>query len=134
MKILLDTHILLWTMLDRPLLSTKARDIISQNNDSCYYSLVSIWEIAIKHRLHPENLLSSGEDVMELCRETNIHSLSLNHEHIIAFESLRRREDAPQHKDPFDQILISQAKAENMVFLTHDRTLQYYDDVDVRIV
>ena len=58
----------------------------------------------------------------------------MKNEHIAAFESLSRQKDASSHKDPFDQILISQAKAEDMVFLTHDKTLQYYDYVNIRIV
>lgn len=134
MNILLDTHILLWAMLDRPVLSAKAREIIAQNRHQLHYSIVSIWEIAIKHRLHPENILSSGQDVVKLCREANLRALPLKNEHIAAFESLFRQKAAPSHKDPFDQLLISQAKAENMVFLTHDKTLQYYDYVNIRLV
>ena len=134
MKILLDTHILLWALMDRPILSALARKIIAENRNDLCYSIVSVWEIAIKHKLHPENLLSSGEEVAKLCQEANLRSISLTNEHISAFEKLVRREDAPSHKDPFDQILISQAIAENMVFLTHDKTLQYYIGADIRIV
>lgn len=134
MKILLDTHILLWAMMDRPALSPKSREIIAENRKNLCYSIVSIWEIAIKHRLHPENLLSSGTDVVKLCKEANLRSLSLTNEHIAAFEKLTRANNAPSHKDPFDQILISQAIAENMVFLTHDKTLQHYDSADIMVV
>ena len=134
MNILLDTHILLWAMMDRPTLSPNAREIITENRNSLYYSIVSIWEIAIKHKLHPDNLLSSGADVVKVCQEANLRSLSLANEHIATFEKLTRQEDAPGHKDPFDQILISQAIAEKMIFLTHDKTLQYYVGANIKIV
>ena len=104
-------------MLDRPVLSAQAREIIAQNRHLLCYSIVSIWEIAIKHRLHPENILSSGQDVVKLCREANLRALPLKNEHIAAFESLSRQKDASSHKDPFDQILISQAKAEDVFTL-----------------
>lgn len=134
MNILLDTHILIWSMLDSCSLSAKARNIIVQNRYTLYYSIVSIWEIAIKHKLHPENLLSSGQDVVNLCQEANVRLLPLKTGHIAAFENLSRHGDATSHKDPFDQIIISQAIAENMVFMTHDKTLQYYCDVNILLV
>ncbi len=134
MNILLDTHILLWAMLDSSSLSAKAREIILQNYHLLHYSVVSVWEIAIKHKLHPENLLSSGQDVVNLCHEANLRSLPLKSEHIVAFENLSRNDDAPSHKDPFDQILISQAIAEKMIFVTHDKTLRYYSDVNIQLV
>ena len=134
MKILLDTHILIWAMLDRPNLSSKARELILQNRYALYYSMVSIWEIAIKHRLHPESIGSSGTSVMKLCQEAKIKSLSLTNQHIAAFEHLQRHESAPPHKDPFDQMLIAQAAAEDIIFLTHDKTLQFYEGVNIELV
>ena len=48
--------------------------------------------------------------------------------HVFALETLKRPEDAPRHNDPFDRILVSQAKAENMVLLTHDSMIPYYGE------
>mgnify|MGYP002625046615 CR=1 FL=1 len=134
MKLLLDTHILIWTLMRMPELSPEARELIEDRHNLLYYSTVSAWEVAIKHRLRPERIPCSGEKFVSLCGASDMYPISLNNKHISVFESLKRPENAPQHKDPFDQILISQAKAENMVFLTHDKTLQYYDYSDIRIV
>ena len=134
MKILLDTHILIWSIMRMPELSSVAYALIENRDNLLFYSTISAWEVAIKHRLRPDKIPCSGEKFIGLCKASDMFELSLESKHIATFESLKRQENVSQHKDPFDQILISQAKAENMVFLTHDRILQYYDDVDIRIV
>lgn len=53
MKILLDTHMLLWALTDDPKLPQKAREIIEQDENDIYYSMISLWEIELKHLLHP---------------------------------------------------------------------------------
>lgn len=134
MRYLLDTHILVWMIMDMPELSLQAKIIINERRNQLFYSTISVWEVAIKHKLHPQSIPCSGSKFITLCQETDITCLTLQNHHILALENLSRATGAPQHKDPFDQILISQAIAENMIFLTHDKTLQYYTGTDIKIV
>ena len=134
MNCLLDTHILIWTIMGMPELSEKARKIIVNRRNRLFYSTVSVWEVALKHRLHPQSIPCSGAMFISLCNEADMDCLPLSNAHILALEGLRRKVDAPPHKDPFDQILISQAISENMVFLTHDKLLSYYIDANIEMV
>ena len=65
MKVLLDTHIVLWALADSEKLPAKAREIINNNENEIFYSLVSAWEVAIKHNLHPDKIPISEEDFLE---------------------------------------------------------------------
>lgn len=134
MNILLDTHILLWALGEDPRLSEKAKGIILDPGNVLYYSAVSVWEIAIKHSLHPDNVRLSGQEMSEYCRQAGYLPLDLRDKHIFALEEIRRAEDAPRHNDPFDRILLSQAKTENMSFLTHDRLFSGYGESCVLLV
>ena len=64
----------------------------------------------------------------------NFNELSLNSGHILTLETLIRPDDAPPHKDPFDRILIAQAKSEDMIFLTHDDLIPYYSEPCIMFV
>lgn len=128
MKVLLDTHIILWALTDDEKLSEKARMIILSDENEIYYSTASIWEVSIKHALHPEHMPLSGTQLSDYCQKANYQMLSIQDDHVYALETLRRAKDAPTHKDPFDRILVAQAKAENMLFLTHDSLIPYYQE------
>lgn len=69
MKVLLDTHIALWALNDDEKLSEKARAIISDWRNVIYFSSISIWEIEIKHIIHPNEMISSGSEVAAKCRQ-----------------------------------------------------------------
>lgn len=88
-----------------------------------------MWEIAIKRLVHPDKITGIPiEKLVVKCEDANICELCLQTEHTFFLETLTRPEDAPPHKDPFDRILISQAKSEGMTFLTHDDLLPYYNE------
>ena len=128
MNLLLDTHILLWALSEDKRLSEKARELILEPGNALYYSVVSAWEVAIKHALHPDNVKLSGKELSEYCRQAGFLPLDLRDKHVAVLEGIRRGEDAPKHNDPFDRILLSQAKAENMSFLTHDTMFYGYHE------
>lgn len=128
MNILLDTHELIWTLNDDPMLSDKAREYIMDPDNTIYYSTVSVWEVAIKHAIHPDNVTFSGKELVSYCNEAGFFNLPVYDKHVFAMETLKRPEDAPKHHDPFDRLLIGQAKSENMVFLTHDTLIPYYNE------
>lgn len=128
MNILLDTHELIWTLNDDPRLSDKAIHYIMDQDNDIYYSSVSIWEVAIKHAIRPDNVEFTGEELVKYCELAGFSNLPVYNKHIFAMESLARTQNAPEHHDPFDRLLLGQAKSENMIFLTHDSLIPYYNE------
>ena len=128
MNLLLDTHILIWALNEDPRLPEKAKDMILDPNNVVYYSAVSVWEISIKHANHPDEIQFSGKELSAFCREAGFLQLEIRDKHVYALEMLVRPENARPHKDPFDRILLAQAKAENMSFLTHDTLIPDYNE------
>ena len=119
---------LLWALTGNSKLPVKADEIINSPENVIFYSLISVWETAIKHMRHPENLKVSPGELVNYCECSKMKCLALSIAHIYTLETLSRPDNAPPHKDPFDRILISQAKSENMLFLTHDNTLTSYSE------
>lgn len=134
MEILLDTHILLWTLNGDTKLSDKAKEIIFSKNNTIYYSIISFWEIAIKHKAKPYSMGTSGTELFHYCEQAGFKELVLNEKHIIALETIEKIEETPPHNDPFDKILLAQAKGDGMLLLTHDKCFSYYDEPYYRIV
>jgi PIN domain nuclease of toxin-antitoxin system len=129
MDILLDTHIIFWTLSDDAHLSAEARKIILNPQNRIFYSVGSLWEVAIKHRLKPDKIPLSAEEFLHYCELSGFQRLSIKDRHIIELEKL-----PPIHTDPFDCLLVAQAQSEQMVLLTHDSILLGYGANTVRIV
>ncbi len=135
MNYLADTHILIWAITDSPKLSRKARDILLSEDNTIYYSFANVWEIAIKHSLHKSNITFSSECFEEMCKLAGYLFLATSCNHAFMVESLKYASDAPrEHRDPFDRLLLAQAKAENMFFLTHDELIPYYNESCIELV
>lgn len=117
MNLLLDTHVLLWSLLDSPRLSAKARETIS-GAALVYASAVSAWEIAIKRAL---GKLVCPEDLEGALRDTQFLALPVTVGHAIAAGALPRH-----HDDPFDRMLVAQAKMESLTLVTRDERLKDY--------
>lgn len=128
MRILLDTHMILWAMTDDMRLPEKARDLISDSSNELFFSIASVWEIAIKHAFKPAKMLINGKEFLEKCEFFGLTPLLINDKHVIVLETLKRADQAPPHHDPFDRIMIAQAKCEALSFLTHDSLLPYYQE------
>ena len=129
MNYLADTHILIWAIKDDLKLSAKAREILLNEDNNIYYSFSNVWEIAIKHALHKPNMTFSAQRFEELCRLAGYLSLETRFEHAYMVETLKYADNAPrEHRDPFDRLLLAQAKLENMLFLTHDELIPYYNE------
>lgn len=69
MKLLLDTHIILWALNDNPKLSEQAKDLIMDADNNVYYSAASVWETTIKYMTKPDKIRISGSKLSELCRK-----------------------------------------------------------------
>ena len=133
MKILLDTHIMLWTMTDDEQLPQKARELIENEDNEIFFSIISLWEIQIKHILHPEQMENS-KVIARYCHESDFELINLSERAIEILSDLKRPDSAPRHKDPFDKMLICQAVAEEMTFLTHDSLLPDYGVANIMLV
>lgn len=134
MELLLDTHIILWALFKPYNLSKKAIDILSNRDNEFYYSIASMWEVAIKHRKHPKAFTRSGTEFMHYCEAMGFRKLSIDDRHICALETLQTKEGCVGHDDPFDRLLLAQAKGDGMSLLTHDSKFSFYDEPYVCLV
>lgn len=123
MNILLDTHIALWSLTDDPRLAKKARAVIAREDNRIFWSVASMWEVALKHSLKPDRIPLSGVEFMHYCEQAGYECLPVRERHVAALESLPLL-----HADPFDRMLVAQSQSETMVFLTHDTTLSGYGE------
>lgn len=121
MKLLLDTHALLWWLLDDPELPASARRSIGRA-DEVRVSAASIWEVAIKQRLGklPELALAVSE-LPGLVRDCGFVPLPVDERHAAAVASLPLH-----HRDPFDHLLIAQAQIERLAIVTRDPQFAAY--------
>jgi len=123
MNYLLDTSIFLWSLGAEHKLNRKARDLLSSTAAELYLSAASSWEIAIKYALGTLALPKPpSQFVPNALGALAIRSLEITHFHCFIAGEL-----PPHHRDPFDRMLIAQARLENMTLLTADRTLFKYE-------
>ena len=133
MRLLLDTHILLWYLTDDAKLPKKAKAMIDDAEQACY-SIISLWEVAIKHSISVERMPVSDEELSVYADKTGFECLPLSKHHVAVLKTLRREPGTREHHDPFDRILLCQAKTENLMLLTHDALLQGYGEPCVLVV
>ena len=125
MRLLLDTHVALWAIAASPRLSRAARDAITDPDNEIHVSAASVWEIAIKHALKRKGagaMPVSGRDALGYFEAAGYVLVAVKPVHAAAVEALPHH-----HGDPFDRLLIAQAREEPLRFMTHDATLQRYD-------
>lgn len=134
MKLLLDTHILLWALAKTSALPSGAVQMIDNLENSIYYSLISLWEIEIKHLKSPDKMPVGAAYINELCKQAGYTYAPIQLPHILMLLSLQRGENEKEHKDPFDRLLLCQAKSSNIMLLTHDELLSGYNETCVYYV
>ena len=132
MRYLLDTHIIMWALIDDPRLSKEAKELILDPANTIYYSTISPWEVEIKHLKDPRFRLS-GEQLCFLCDQNGLLNLTIQNRHIDELKNLEKNKEI-KHKDPFDRMLLAQARSENMILISHDRKLEAYQDRNLKIV
>ena len=125
MKLLLDTHMILWALTNDPQLSCKAREMISDPENVICCSTVSLWEIAIKNQKSTEKCPYHEKKILEYCLAAGYEVIHILPSHILAIRNLRIRDGRTLSTlDPFDRLLIAQAKTEECVLLSHDRNFE----------
>ena len=123
MKILLDTHVLIWALEDSPRLPLNVREAIIDENNQIYVSTLSLWEIAIKHKNKPESMPFSAEQIKNFAMRAGYIFISLSLDALTIYD----KNDLSEHKDPFDQMLVCQSAAHNLRLFTHDSNLKEFN-------
>ena len=123
MKYLVDTSVLVHSLISKPKLSDQALNLLADDSSELYLSAVTSWEIAIK--VGSGKLLLPGrpsEIVTRAMRLMSLQPLDITHLHALTVEELPNH-----HRDPFDRMLVAQANTERMVLLTADRIFEKYE-------
>ena len=126
MDFLFDTHLLLWALEGSEKLPKKAFEVLMNPKNQIFYSVASMWEVSIKNEKKKLNI--SGTEFMHYCEQAGYKKLPIDEKHILALETLEKKENSPEHNDLFDRILLSQAKSETMNLLTCDKSFSYYNE------
>lgn len=118
MRLLLDTHALLWAVSDPDELTERARDVLRDGRNEVLGSAASVWEIAIKRSL---GRLTAPDDLGPVLAAASFDPLPISLEHAILAGSL-----PPHHRDPFDRMLIAQAQLGSLTIVTRDARFVRY--------
>ena len=122
MDILLDSHAVIWFFDNDPRLSKSAIEAISNLDNTIYVSIASVWEVGIKYSTGKLTLNKGIDGFIETICDNDFNLLEVSSEHIKEVTKLPFI-----HRDPFDRMLIAQAKIEGMTILTVDENIVKYD-------
>jgi PIN domain nuclease of toxin-antitoxin system len=123
LKLLLDTHIILWLAGAPEKLSEKTQALLQASDNSLFFSSASIWEIVIKLGLGRKDFKVDPSRLRKMLMQNGYAEISITAEHALKIESL-----PALHKDPFDRMLLAQARTEGMMLLTVDPLIAQYQD------
>jgi len=121
MKLLLDTHLLLWAAGQPNRLSPAARKLMDAPASELLFSAASIWEVAIKRGLGRSDFQADPRLLRRGLLDNGYSELPVLSDHVVAIDSL-----PPIHKDPFDRLLVAQAAVEGIALLTADSVVAKY--------
>jgi PIN domain nuclease of toxin-antitoxin system len=121
MKLLLDTHVLLWAAGRPDRLPAKARRLLSDQRNELIFSSASLWEIAIKNGLGRDDFQVDARLLRRGLLDNGYLELPITSEHAVAIDGL-----PPIHKDPFDRLLVAQSMVEGITLLTADPLVAQY--------
>ncbi len=127
MRVLLDTHILLWCLEGDSRLPIRAVDLV-EVADEVYASTASLWEMAIKHSLGKLRLDIDFSDLPKVIADSGFEILPVNTEHTVQLAHL-----PSLHRDPFDRMLVSQSIVEPLRLVTHDSVLADYGNTVILV-
>jgi PIN domain nuclease of toxin-antitoxin system len=122
LKILLDTHVLLWILSDPDRLSNETHHVLVASDNEIFVSLVSLWEIVVKRRTGKLKV-DLAAIIAHLAPASRIQPLALTPQHLLALDALPFHD---KHRDPFDHLIIAQAITEGMLLITQDRHASLY--------
>jgi PIN domain nuclease of toxin-antitoxin system len=131
MRLLLDTQVALFALADPEKLTVQAHDLIADAGNAVFVSVVSLWEISLKHAQTPAGAASMPIDAgraADLFHRAGYEMLDLSRRHVLYAEGL-----SPGHPDPFDRLLVAQALSEPMRLLTRDPRVAAYSDAIIKV-
>jgi PIN domain nuclease of toxin-antitoxin system len=120
-KLLLDTHLLLWVAGQPDRLSQAARQFIEDKENELLFSTASLWEVVIKRGLARDDFKVDPRLLRRGLLDNGYSELPIGSEHVVAIDTL-----PPIHKDPFDRVLVAQALVEGITLLTTDAVVARY--------
>ena len=123
MRLLLDTHVLLWALANPERLDRETRSVIEHPANDVLFSSASIWEIVIKSGLGREDFKVDAIRLRRLLVANGYEELPITADHALAVDRLPRL-----HRDPFDRILIAQARADKLGLVTTDALVSQYGE------
>ena len=121
MRVLLDTHVLIWWLKDDPKLGPRPRALIANGSVEVLFSAASCWEVSIKHRAGKFEL--AGSALFRMAADAGLTFVGIESDHLAQLENLPV---LAKHGDPFDHLLIAQALAESAALMTVDRAMPQY--------
>ncbi len=127
-KILLDTHVLLWVAGEPKQLSAQARKLLEDPQNQLYFSVASLWEVSIKNKLGRTDFKVDLPVLRRNLLDYGFEEIAINSTHTLAVEVLPNI-----HKDPFDRMLIAQAIAEGITLMTADSVVAEYPVAVIKI-
>ena len=128
MKLLIDTHLILWAALEPDRLPARAEALLNDRDNVLLFSVVSLWEIAIKQALGREDFEVDAHKLRRQLSNHGYEELPVFGEHALAVAGMPRL-----HGDPFDRLLLAQALHERALLLTSDRQLGKYPDAVLQV-
>src|SRR6202051_1710757 len=127
MKLLLDTHLLLWAATENHKLPKPARRLIDSPDHELFFSAASLWEVAIKRGMGREDFKVDARLLRRGLLDNGYRELPIISDHVVATDSLPL-----MHKDPFDRILVAQATVEGVTLLTIGSLVSQYPASPIR--
>jgi Uncharacterized protein conserved in bacteria len=121
MRLLFDTHALIWHYEASPALSDRARDMLNLSDNQLFISTASLWEMTIKVSSGKLRLRKSLKEIINVYRELEVTIMPVEPDHALATESLPWH-----HRDPFDRLLIAQAIHEDLTLVSRDNMFASY--------
>ena len=122
MNLLVDTHALIWFITDNNKLPINTKKFIESNDNDCYVSIATFWEIGIKNSIGRLDLNSDLQKIFRIIEESGFDILPITTNHILQNADLKF-----YHQDPFDRIIIAQAMVEKMTIITKDTQFKNYN-------
>jgi len=122
MKLLLDTHTAIWFVTDNKQLPKSVKQLIENPENHCFISIATLWEMGIKYSLGKLKLKAELNKIFELFFDSGLILIPITPEHILTNTTLPFL-----HRDPFDRLIIAQAKREGYTIISKDREFENYE-------
>lgn len=122
MKLLIDTHVAIWFITEDKLLPNKIKTLIEDTTNECFVSIASLWEMGIKYSLGKLDLKADLKKIFELIDQSGFTVMPITKTHILANSMLDFH-----HRDPFDRLIIAQAKSDGFTLVSKDEMFKDYN-------